>query len=253
MKTSTIVTIVLVILLLYIIIKWMTSKVVQLCYKTSTNVVIPSIEGKKLGKEQGANFTYSIWIYISNWKNSEHKKIILQRKNSKNPSLDPEPDGTNDNDLEIYLGKYKNTLTTAVKCYQDVAAGGVNELQKCHIDEIPIQKWVNIIISVYGKTLDTYINGKLERTCILPNVVEVKPDAPLQLGPLHQHPNQPGNVTWDGWIANARYYMYYVNPQEAWNIYKEGYSPGSLGGLFDKYKIKFSFLVDDQVKSSFMI
>ena len=91
MKTSTIVITVLVILLLYIIIKWLTSKVVQLSYKKSTSVVIPVIKGSKLGKEQGANFTYSVWIYISNWNNSDNKSHNSQRgdndKNQNNSNI----------------------------------------------------------------------------------------------------------------------------------------------------------------------
>jgi len=240
MKTSTIVITVLVILLLYIIIKWLTSKVVQLSYKKSTSVVIPIIKGSKLGKEQGANFTYSVWIYISNWNNSDNKKIILQRK--KNAQDNPE--------FEIALDKFKNKLITTVHTNPGTSTSGENK-ETCTVEDIGIQRWVNIIISVYGKTLDTYINGKLERTCILDNIVKVDPTANLYLGPLASVPDTVAN--WNGWISNARYYMYYVNPQEAWNIYKEGYGSGGLGGLFDKYKIRFDFLVDDQVKTSFMI
>ena len=252
MKTSTIVTIVLVILILYIIIKWWTSKVVQLCYKSRTNVAIQPIKGSKLGKEQGANFTYSVWIYLSSWNNTEKRKYILIR-GSKPDSDDPDPTTNHNFSLEMYLGKYKNTLTTEIKTHP-LDDGDTKTKATCNVEEIPIQKWVNIIVSVYGKTLDTYINGKLERTCILDNVAQVNPKEDLYLAPMApQSAGGQAKPTWHGYIANARYYMYYVNPQEAWNIYKEGYSPGSLGGLFDKYKIKFSFLVDDQVKSSFMI
>ena len=31
-----------------------------------------------------------------------------------------------------------------------------------------MQKWVNLIISVYGRTLDIYLDGKLTQTCVLP-------------------------------------------------------------------------------------
>ena len=42
------------------------------------------------------------------------------------------------------------------------------------------------------------------------------------------------------------------NPQEAYNIYKSG-KGGSIGNIFNKYRIKVAFLDDNVEKGSFEI
>ena len=256
MKTSTIVIIVLVILIIYIIIKWATDKVVQLCYKEKSGVRIAPIPGNKLGKEQGPNFSFSLWFYVTSWQNSEVEKVLLVRESEVDQTV-PEP-GTNPNyDFKISLGKYKNTLETSVKIMSTDSSGDV-KFPTCKIDEVPLQKWVHVLVTSFGKTLDTYINGKLERTCILDNVIRVNPESSVYINPLHAHGSQVTGKptafkTWDGWVANGRYYPYYLNPQEVWNIYKEGYDSAGFGGVLNKYRIKFVFLVGSEEKGAFMI
>ena len=50
-----------------------------------------------------------------------------------------------------------------------------------------------------------------------------------------------------------QYWSNSLNPEEAYNIYKQGYGGSTLGSLFDKYKIKISYLVDNTEEGSFSI
>ena len=50
----------------------------------------------------------------------------------------------------------------------------------CDIKEIPVQRWVNLTIVSSGRVLDIYMDGKLSRSCILENVLNV-PRVPLGL------------------------------------------------------------------------
>jgi len=73
-----------------------------------------------------------------------------------------------------------NALTTAQSEYSlaqsrrfgngRMVAESDTNVHSCVVDNISIQKWVNIIVSLYNLTLDIYIDGKLVRTCILPGV-----------------------------------------------------------------------------------
>ena len=45
---------------------------------------------------------------------------------------------------------------------------GIDTPNMCSIDNIPIQKWVNLMISVYSRTMDIYLDGKLVNSYILP-------------------------------------------------------------------------------------
>jgi hypothetical protein len=44
-----------------------------------------------------------------------------------------------------------------------------------------------------------------------------------------------------------------TNPQEAYNIYKDGYGDSIFGGLMSKYQIKVSFLEDSVEQGSIEI
>ncbi len=104
----------------------------------------------------------------------------------------------------------------------------------CNVANIPIQKWVNIIISLYGRTLDVYIDGKLVRTCVLPGVAKIAKNAPIYITPM-------GGFS--GYTSNVNYYNDALNPQEAYNIYRLGYG-GS--GINFPYSVKLEFLKDGQ-------
>ena len=37
----------------------------------------------------------------------------------------------------------------------------------CRISNFPLQSWVNIAVSVYNRAIDVYMDGKLQRSCVL--------------------------------------------------------------------------------------
>jgi len=117
-------------------------------------------------------------------------------------------------------------------------------VHKCSITNFPLQSWVNLIISLYGRTLDMYVDGKLVRTCVLPGVAKVNPDADISVTP---------GGGFSGWTSNFEYWDDATNPQQAYNIYKSGFGGSAIGSLFNKYRIKVSFLEDNQEQSSFEI
>ena len=108
----------------------------------------------------------------------------------------------------------------------------------CTIDNVPIQRWVNIIISLYGSTLDTYLNGKLVRTCVLPGVPNVNNNADIMVTP---------DNGFSGWTTSFKFWSDASNPQEAYNIYKAGFGGSILGNLFNKYRFRFSVVKDNAV------
>jgi hypothetical protein len=115
---------------------------------------------------------------------------------------------------------------------------------QCVMKNFPLQKWVNLLISVYGRTLDIYIDGKLVRTCILPGVAKVNASSNIVVTP---------NGGFSGWTSNFQYWDHATNPQEAYNIYKNGFGGSILGNLFNKYRIKFAFVKDNKEVSSIEI
>jgi hypothetical protein len=118
------------------------------------------------------------------------------------------------------------------------------KVNTCLIENIPIQKWVNVIVSLYGRTLDIYLDGKLVRTCIMPGVPKVNNIADLQVT------NKGG---FSGWTSNFTFWSNASNPQEAYNIYKSGFGGSILGNALNKYRVQVSMIKDNVEQTSFQI
>ena len=51
---------------------------------------------------------------------------------------------------------------------------------------------------------------------------------------------------YDGFLAKLRYYSRTLNPREVYELYKEGPNKGIFGNFLNKYKLKFSYYVDNE-------
>jgi hypothetical protein len=118
------------------------------------------------------------------------------------------------------------------------------KVNTCLIENIPIQKWVNIIVSLYGLTLDIYLDGKLVRTCIMPSVPKVNNAANI---------NVTSKGGFSGWTSDFTYWSNASNPQQAYNIYKTGFGGSILGNALNKYRVQVSMLKDNEVQGSFQV
>lgn len=228
---------VVVVLIIFFIVNWMTGSG---AYKLSgmndgkKEVVIES-DSLPVGKNTN-NYTYSTWIYVNDWNYKfSQEKTIIKREDSGSGSISP----------MINLGAIQNNLIVSTSVYsKDDDASSTPTTHTCNIPNIPLQKWVNIITSLNGRTMDIYINGKLTRTCVLPGVVRVVHSAPIKVTP---------NGGFNGWTSSTTYRAFPVNPQQAWNIYSEGFGGNWFANLFNKYKLKVSVMEDNIARTSFEI
>lgn len=188
----------------------------------TTETLIPST---KMTDPTAANYSFSIWIYVSDWSGNYGKPKVVFSRDMAKPL--------------VTLGALDNTLTTTIKL-----SDGSN--QPCVIQNIPIQKWTNILITVNDRALDTYMNGKLVKTCVLPSVPE-QPSAAKSS--VYLTPN--GGFT--GYTARFKYWGAPVNPQEAWNVYKNGPGGNILTNFFGLYKLQLNFIKGSETKASITI
>jgi hypothetical protein len=233
-----ILTVVIVIILLYLILTYY--------FKTDTSLTIMQagnikqvIQASTLPNNNNtSNYTYSMWFYVEDWNYRFGEPKVLLSRTDEDQSPGP----------SVVLGAMENDITVSVSCYpQNQTTGGTSDnsiIHKCTIKNFPLQSWVNLTISLYGRTLDVYIDGKLVRTCVLPGIAKVNPDANIIVTPMGG---------FNGWTSNFEYWDDASNPQQAYNIYKTGFGGSTIGSIFNKYRIKISFLEDNKEQSSFEI
>jgi len=197
-----------------------------------------------------SNFAYSVWFYVNDWNyRYGQPKVIFGRMGSQSSATSGSVTGVSGIDPcpAVVLSAIENNISVSLGCYpganqQPTTAGGKTIIHTCSVANVPIQKWVNLLISVYGRTLDIYIDGKLVRTCLLPGVASVNNDANIYVTPAGG---------FDGWTSKLQYYPNSVNPQEAWNIYTQGYS--SWLSMFNSYQLQVSLVENGETQSSITI
>ena len=101
---------------------------------------------------------------------------------------------------------------------------------ECVINNIPIQKWTHVVVSVFNNSIEVYLDGKLVKTKALRGFP--KPN----LQNMHVCPNGGFN----GFIANLNYSNMTLPSNEIYNIYKSG--PELNIGFFGTIKNFFSRL-----------
>ena len=145
----------------------------------------------------GIEFSYSLWIFIDDFTINEGKwKHILHKGNNDTwPNRAP----------ALFLHPNENTLRVYMNTFDKID-------EHVDIPNIPLQKWVNIVVSLNGKNLDIYINGFLKSRLVLSSI-----------------PRQNWDNIWitsnggfGGYMSNVRYYNYAIPYSEIDSIVASG-------------------------------
>ena len=249
MNLLTILVFVLVIVLIYAVYKLMTKTTTTVSGFSDASQAV-SVSGNKLGSSP--NFGYSVWVYIDAWQNTStqttqsgtdavvYKKNILTRCNGKTPVF------------QMYLDNEQNNLMLK---FPGTTGSTGTATTTCTIQNVKLQKWFNVIMSVYGNTVDLYLDGKLVRTCILTGPVTPTTGDTVQVGGGDITCSSSSAAAGDliGYISSVVYKNDYFTPEEAWSIYSAGYSGSGMFDFIHQYKLNFSLLKDNQSVGSVSI
>jgi hypothetical protein len=263
MDLKLIIGVVIVVIILYIIWSYFfTSIQVIMSFQNGIESSQSQVSGKSVAKSGKNNYSFSMWVYVSNWNVNYGEQKNILAISSENPSVPyifhVALDNTR-NDLNIYVD-YANINGMSMTDSSGNKEASMST-QFCKVSNFPIQSWVNISISVYNRAVDIYIDGKLVKTCPLPNVASpIGAGSTIYIGGVASGGGNMGSSSrsltgFDGHIASVIYNPDVISPQEAWNIYARGYSNTGFGfgNLFQRYKLQFAFLKDNSVVSSLTI
>ena len=167
---------------------------------------------RSVNKRDGLEFTWSVWVYINTlqYLQGQYKSIFYKG----NSNLATDGNGLNfpNNAPGLYIDPDKNDLIVIMNTF-DV----INE--EIRIPNIPLNKWMNVIIRCQNKTLDVYVNGTIARSLELTSVPK------QNYGDVYVGMNGG----FDGYISNLWYYNYSLGAAAIQNIAQMGPNTKMLG------------------------
>ena len=197
----------------------------------------------------GGEYSFQTWIYISDWTHRAGlpKHVFSIAGTSKS--------GVTNDHLTMIGILYPNENKMMIRVHQDPNGsvpiegpdmtlvsnvtnlfntgqidgqmyGNSTDYPVCDIMDLDLQKWICLAITVNGRVVDVYVDGKLARSCVCPNL-------PTVVNPHHQYVLLGQSGAWGGNISTTRVFGYALTPARIYEIYQNG--PSDTNGLDAKF------------------
>jgi len=251
-------------LIIYYIYGWYTaptSDILLLNAKIAANQVTTATisTGSLPAIRSGGTYTLSLWMYINSYeyrpgkprsvftisdaqyapssKNSSGRYLAVGILYPNEPKMmirfaTANPPSTDYTNMDTY-NQYMNGSS-----YQRNADSNPIELPSCDVMEVDLQRWINLTISVNGRIVDVYMDGKLTRSCVLS-------DLPIASQDKAQAITLGGPLGFSGYFGTTQFSGSALSPDKIYSIYQAGPYPGIdtgfLGFLANKIGIKLQF------------
>lgn len=238
------------------------------------------IKGEELKKSDGP-MGLSCWFYIDNWNYKYgQEKTIISSNNIYFPNITLDE---YKNDLTVSVNVYGDdsasasytteqlmfeldnngfttyttsdtidcSSTTGTVVLNDTTNTGVScpstsdSPEDVIIENINIQKWVNVVVTFNNRTLDVYINGKLVKSKPFNNVI-------VNGNGYEEDILITPNDGFGGFISKVQYFPYFITPAKAWSIYRGGFGDAFESAL-NKYNLSVSFYEDQVEKKKYYV
>lgn len=184
-----------------------------------------------------ANYYYGAWVYINTW-NSQNNKTIMSRSSGAMPTAGW---GNSPPDFWLWLDSTTPSLKVFVQSVGNTSAPGRTDGWTANItNNFPIQSWVYVAVSINGKVMDIYLNGKLISSTQLPNIPLVSSNG-MYLGDA----TNP-----DIYLARVSRVPSALDPQTAWDNYLAGNGVSSTGG---SYNVQLQLLQNNSIQKNWKI
>lgn len=203
-----------------------------------------NIVTRSVNESGGVEFSYSMWLYIENINKSNYQCIFYkgdqpndlarqqqeQEREQEQKERETKGEQRNDNNMNrkednntlfndfsnccpgLFLQPNKNTIQLVMNSYNMIG-------ETITVDNLPLNKWVNLIITVQQKTVHIYVNGSIAASHT-----------------LHGLPKQNfGNIYvgqaggYDGYLSNLYYYDHSLSLGEIGKLVKQGANTSMKG------------------------
>jgi len=165
---------------------------------------------RSVNATDGIEFTWSTWVFIDNLQyNAGKYKHVFHKGNDQVSTT-----GLNfpNNAPGLYIAPNTNAFVIIMNTYDNI-----NE--EIMIPDIPMNKWISVIMRCQNKTLDVYINGTIARSVQLAGVPKQNyGDVFLAM-----------NGGFSGYVSNLWYYNYALGTAAIQNIVHSGPNTKMVG------------------------
>jgi len=172
---------------------------------------------RSVNEREGLEFTWSIWLFIERINDGRdltdnRKQHIFNKGSYENTggktdfdNIDIQGMNFPNNAPGLYLSRKDNSLYVLMNTFTGV-------LEEVQIPDIPMNKWINIVIKCKGRNMDTYVNGTIVSRHVFQSV-----------------PRQNYGDVWvaqrggfSGMISSLRYFNHALTGVEVENLVKTG-------------------------------
>lgn len=210
----------------------------------------PLPDSPRVRVKSGGEYTISFWMYINTWDyRAGLAKSVLQIVDSadKTSSLLTTILYPNESKMMIRVKTEGSAAGTSYNNYSnfDALLSGSQgasmfspsvETPMCDLVDIDLQRWINVTISVNGRIVDVFYDGKLARSCVLPEI-PVAPTTGRQAVVIGSKGGYGGK------ISGIQFFAYTLTPDKIYSIYQAGPrgAAGFIGYLTEKLGIKLTY------------
>jgi hypothetical protein len=196
----------------------------------------------------GGEYTISFWMYISSWEyRAGLAKSVLQIVDTKAPNYSLLTTLLYPNENRLMVRVHTEAPSNGVDYtlnsnYDNLLSGKqgmaneVIESPMCDIQDIDLQRWINITVSVNGRIVDVYYDGKLNRSCVLPDI-PMAPESGVQVVMTGKKGGFGGK------LSGIQFFAYPLTPDRIYAIYQAGPRgpAGFMSFLAEKLGIKLTY------------
>ena len=199
----------------------------------------------------GNEYNINMWIYVNDYKYRRGAdKCILIKIDPKHlnngaeiPGIDEAGHIINNGNPSIWLRKNENTLVVVTGLdttldTRDCSSGnthcngnGGKDNDQCEIKNFPLQRWVNINVSLRNNVLDIFMDGSLKKSCIL------KGSPTVNAGDLNVLKTGNDHLTgFNGYLSKLEYTNKALSTDQIMKRYKKGPTVKVSKGLLSIFK-----------------
>jgi len=167
---------------------------------------------------QGADYGVQFWMYIKDWdykfgrEKSIVKRVGANTSTIVNPHVSLHP---TDNSLNVSVSYYGQNTSTATAATGSTNATG--DVYTCTVENVPLQAWFSVSVTVFDRNMDIYINGRLVKSCVVPGVPK----------PATGDIILNDNGGFSGSVCNLRTFTGMLSPSDAQSFFAAGTTCGA--------------------------